>query len=475
MDINDFLSDLLKKDFKKNSKGKSLSHKIDAIKTVSDPIPDTDYELDTDQKELFDLVENTNTNVFIQGQAGTGKSTFINYLKKYSDKRIRIVCPTAVAAINVGGTTIHSLFKLPFSDFFIFDDLLKEKRQKLKSILNKTDLLIIDEVSMVRPDMLDIIDLLSKQAKGKDEPFGGLQMLLIGDLCQLPPVIKSNAYHIFKEAYGHRNPYFFDANSYKAGNFEKIELTKVYRQSDKELLKNLIRVRENKDVDEAVEYFNTCKITDEEVLNTAMTITPYKQVAENINQQRLGELETPVHTYVCQTKGTFDEAKECPSPRVLTLKKGALVIFNKNNSPSWINGTSGIIEKLEDDSITVKVLKTGESVAVKREEWKSYQYDYDRETGTVVEKEVGTFIQFPLQLGYALTIHKAQGKTLDKVVIDLNRGAFAHGQLYVALSRTRKKADIHLTKRIDVSDIIMDDRIVEFLNKNNSITFINNF
>lgn len=463
MDITDFLTNLLKKDFKKESKGKSVSSVVKAIKTVSNPMPDIDYELDETQSELFDLIENTHTNVFIQGQAGTGKSTFINYLKKYSDKRIRIVCPTAVASINIGGTTIHSLFKLPFSDFFIFDELLKEPRKKLKSILNKTDLLIIDEVSMVRPDMLDIIDLLSKQARGKEEPFGGLQVLLIGDLCQLPPVIKSNAYHVFKEAYGHRMPYFFDANAYKAGNFEKVELTKVYRQSDKELLKNLIKIRENKDVDEAVEYFNTCKIEDEDILNTAMTITPYKSVAENMNQKRLGELTTPVHTYVCQTKGTFDDSKESPAPRVLTLKEGALVIFNKNNPPQWINGTSGIIEKLEDDSITVKILNTGISVAVKREEWKNYQYDYDRETGTVIEKEVGSFIQFPLQLGYALTIHKAQGKTLDKVVIDLNRGAFAHGQLYVALSRTRTKADIHLNKRIDVSDIIMDDRVVDFI------------
>lgn len=442
---------------------KKFKETVRAIETVSKPMPNIDYELDETQSELFDLIENTQTNIFIQGQAGTGKSTFINYLRKHSDKRIRVVCPTAVAAINIEGVTIHSLFNLPLSDFFIFDELLKEPRKKLKSILNKTDLLIIDEISMVRPDTLDSIDLLSKQARGNDKPFGGLQMLLIGDLCQLPPVIKSNTYHVFKEAYGHRMPYFFDANSYKAGDFTKIELTKVYRQSDKELLNNLIKIRENTDIDNAVEYFNTCKIEDEEILNTAMTITPYKSVAENINQKRLGALETPIHTYVCQTKGIFDDAKECPAPRVLTLREGALVIFNKNNFAQWINGTSGIVEKLEDDVIRVKVLNTGITVSVKREEWKSYQYDYDRETGTVVEKEIGTFIQFPLQLGYALTIHKAQGKTLDKVVIDLNRGAFAHGQLYVALSRTRTKADIHLNKRIDVSDIIMDDRVVEFI------------
>jgi len=463
MNIIEFFSDVLNKDVTKQSGRKSVCSIENAIKAVSSPMPDIDYELDDVQQELFNTVENTNTNLFIQGQAGTGKSTFINYLKKHSDKRIRIVCPTAIAAINIGGSTIHSLFNLPLSDFFMFDELLKEPRRKLKSILNKTDLLIIDEVSMVRPDMLDAIDLLSRQARGRDEPFGGLQMLLVGDLCQLPPVIKSNAYHVFKEAYGHRIPYFFDANAYKTGIFEKIELTKVYRQSDKELLKNLIKIRENKDVDEAIEYFNTCKIADDEVLNTAMTITPYRQVAENINQRRLGELDSPVRNYVCQTKGTFDDSKDSPAPRVLTLKKGALVIFNKNNSPSWINGTSGIIEKLEDDVVTVKILKTGETASVKREEWKSYQYDYDRETGSVVEKEIGSFIQFPLQLGYALTIHKAQGKTLDKVIIDINRGAFAHGQLYVALSRTRKKSDINIPKKLDVADVIMDKRVIEFI------------
>lgn len=429
--------------------------------SLSSSMPD--IELDKDQKKSFDLVENTEINLFIQGQAGTGKSTFINYLKKHSDKRMTLICPTAIAAINIGGATIHSLFRLPLSDFFMFDELLKEKRPKLKSILKKTDLLIIDEISMVRADMFDAIDLLSQQARGNNDPFGGLQMLVIGDLCQLPPVIKSNTYQINQDVYGHRMPYFFDSNAYKKGCFTKVELTKVYRQSDKELLQNLIKIRKNEDVESAVEYFNTCKIDDEEILNTAMTITPYKSVAESINQKRLGELDTPVQTYVCQTKGIFDEAKECPAPRVLTLKVGALVILNKNNRPQWINGTSGIIEVMGNDTITVRVLKTGISTVVKREKWQSFKYDYDKENGKVVETEIGSFIQFPLQLGYALTIHKAQGKTLDKVIIDINRGTFAHGQLYVALSRTRKKEDIHITKRIDDSDVIIDPRISEFL------------
>ena len=186
-------------------------------------------------------------------------------------------------------------------------------------------------------------------------------------------------------------------------------------------------------------------------------------MAESINQKRLGDLPTKIHTYVCQTKGSFDDTKNSPAPRVLTLKVGALVIFNKNNAPIWINGTSGIVVELQEDVIKVRILHSGDVVSVKREEWKIYAYDYDRDTGTVIEKEIGSFVQFPLQLGYALTIHKAQGKTLDKVIIEMSKGAFASGQLYVALSRTRRKTDIHISKRIDESDVMIDNRIVEFL------------
>ncbi len=425
-------------------------------------MPCAQYKLDKAQSQLFDLIESSDKNVFVQGQAGTGKSTFINYLKTHSKKNIRLVCPTAIAAINIGGVTIHSLFKLPLSDFFIADQVLKEPRRQLKSVLKKTDLLIIDEVSMVRPDMLDMIDLLCQQAKQNSKPFGGLQMLLIGDLCQLPPVIKSTAYQVFEKAYGYKMPYFFDAKAYKNGAFCKVELTKVYRQQDKTLLENLIKIRQSKDVEKAIEYFNSCKIADENIIMTAMTITPYKSVADNINRWRLSSINAPTRTYQCQTKGVFDNAKDTPAPKSLTLKVGALVIFNKNGT-LWINGTAGIVEKLDNDVISIRLLQTGTLVTVQREEWKSHTYEYDRETGQVKEKETGSFVQFPLQLGYALTIHKAQGKTLDKVIIDIDKGAFAHGQLYVALSRTRKKEDMHLLKRIDESDIITDPRINAFL------------
>ena len=229
------------------------------------------------------------------------------------------------------------------------------------------------------------------------------------------------------------------------------------------MLDNLIKIRQNCDIYAAIEYFNTCRIDDAETLKNAMTITPYRQVAEDLNNQRLNALNTPDVTYDCQTFGTFATAKDTPAPSSLTLKVGALVIFNKNNGSIWINGTGGIVEDLGEDIVTVRILSSNKLVPVEREEWTSYKYDYDSLTDTVFEKEVGKFVQFPLQLGYALTIHKAQGKTLDKVIIDINRGAFDHGQLYVALSRTRKKSDIHLSRQISARDVIIDRRIVEFL------------
>lgn len=421
----------------------------------------TPAKLDDVQQALFDAIENTNANIFVQGQAGTGKSTFVQYLKARTRKDICIACPTAIAALNIGGVTLHSLFRFPFSDFFILEKL--ELAQKTKQILQKRDLLIIDEVSMVRPDMLDAIDMLAQQARRNSAPFGGLQVLLIGDLCQLPPVIKSDAKHVFEREYGHKEPYFFDARAYREGNFKKVELTRIYRQSDAELLRHLQVIRSGEDVVESVEYFSTARIRDLDALKTAVTITPYRKAVDDMNASRLDALKTEPRSYVCATEGSFDASKETPAPAVLTLKVGALVIFNRNISPECINGTSGIVTALDSDVISVRLVENDMTVAVKREKWPKYSYEYNRDTGKVEEKEVGAFHQFPLQLGYALTIHKAQGKTLDKVIIDMNRGAFAHGQLYVALSRTRRKADMHILKRVDESDVILDKRVVEML------------
>lgn len=434
----------------------AIDHEHKLQKPVTAP-----HSLDDVQRDLFEAIEKTQDNFFVQGQAGTGKSTFVQYLKDHSSKRLRVVCPTAIAALNVGGVTIHSLFQFPFSDFFILENL--EVKRKTAQILQKTDLLVIDEVSMVRPDMLDAIEMIARTARKNNAPFGGLQVLLIGDLCQLPPVITSGVKHVFEREYGHTEAYFFDAAAYRNGDFCKVELTKVYRQHDMELLNHLANIRTDEAIEEAVAYFNTAKIRETEVVKTALTITPYRRVADGINAARLDSLQAPARTYACTVSGQFDDKAETPAPRVLTLKVGALVIFNRNISPECINGTSGIVAGMDDDAISVR-LRSGSTVAVAREKWQKFAYEYNRDTGKVEETEVGTFTQFPLQLGYALTIHKAQGKTLDKVIIDMDKGTFAHGQLYVALSRTRAKMDMHILKRVDESDVILDKRVVDFLN-----------
>ncbi len=425
-----------------------------------------EYPLDSEQQEIFEKIEKTKTNIFIHGEAGSGKSSFIQYLKNHSSKRIRLACPTAIAALNIGATTLHSLFQLPLSDFIILNELNKTKRYKLSSILSKTDILVIDEISMVRPDILDAVDYLCRVARHNNlQSFGGLQLVLVGDLCQLPPVIKSNAYEIFEKEYGNRLTYFFDSKAYVNGHFEKYELKKIYRQSDKTLLKNLSNIRRGKDLKSSIKYFNDSKFENSDEIKTAITITPYRQTAERINEKNLNKINEQEVIYEAKLKGSFETAKDFPSPKTLCLKKGALVIFNKNNANEWINGTSGIVEDLSENAIKVRLLSGGRVVYVKREEWKSFSYDYDILSGEITERETGVFTQFPLQLGYALTIHKAQGKTLDKVIIDLSGGAFDHGQAYVALSRTHTKSDIHLIRDLKESDIILDSRVLEFLQK----------
>ncbi len=429
-----------------------------------------EFALDATQADLFHKIETTNNSYFIQGQAGTGKSTFIRYLKEHSKKKVRIACPTALAALHIGGVTLHSLFQLPLKDFFIIEEL--ELKKKTATILRKTDILVIDEASMIRPDILDAIDLLCKHARGNFLlPFGGIQIILIGDLCQLPPVIKAVTYPIFRAKYGHAEAYFFDAPAFKNGHFSTIVLTKVYRQEDTTLLTHLIDLRHYRKINQAVDFFNEAQIKNEIDRETAVTITPYKATAEKINQSRLNALNGEIKIYEAERNGSFTKITETPAPQILTLKEGALVIFNKNNPPYWINGTTGIILQLDDDFIWVQLTSNHKTVLVKRETWESFIYEYNKETDEIIEKLNGTFTQFPLQLGYALTIHKAQGKTLNKVIIDMERGAFAHGQLYVALSRTRSYQDIHLKNKLYTTDIIVNSRVLAFLrNQLNSVS-----
>ena len=414
--------------------------------------------LNQTQMDAFNAIEHTGSNVLILGQAGTGKSTFIQYLKTASAKRIVCACPTAVSALNIGGQTIHSLFRIPPRDF-IMPEILR-LRARTRNILVATDVLVIDEISMVAPDLLDAMDILARNARHNNAPFGGIQIVAIGDMFQLPPVIKHDSEHYYEQFYEHKNAYFFDSNVYKRAHFVKYDFDTVYRQSDKELLDNLVRLRHN-DVS-ALGFFNNCRIADESVLKNAVIITPFRAVADRINADRLNQIPMPEVEYVGEMSGNFTE-NDVPAPMNLRLKEGALVMFVKNGD-RWHNGSIGRVEQLNPKEIIVQLLDDEKNavVVVKPEKWGKIEYVLD-EQSRVTENEIGAYKQFPLTLGYAMTIHKAQGKTLTKVIVDISRGAFAHGQTYVALSRTRHANDMHIVKPLSAKDVIFDERVLDFV------------
>ncbi len=413
--------------------------------------------LNPTQTSAFNTIESTHSNMLILGQAGTGKSTFVNYLKAVSKKRIICACPTAVSALNIGGATIHSLFQIQPRDF-IMPEFLKLKA-KTRNILTAADILIIDEISMVAPDLLDAMDILARQARRDNAPFGGLQVVAIGDLFQLPPVITRDAAALYQQNYEHSNAYFFDSNAYKRANFIKYDFDLVYRQSDAALLENLRRLRGN-DAG-ALAFFNDCRIDDVARRENAVIITPFRAVAERINAARLAQIAAPEVVYNGELSGNFSE-RDVPAPLNLTLKVGALVVFVKNGD-KWHNGSIGVVRSLAAREIVVQLLNdTRDVVSVKPEKWEKIEYSRD-ENDRLMENEVGAYKQFPLNLGYAMTIHKAQGKTLDAVVVDISRGAFAHGQAYVALSRTRRAADMHVAAQLRPRDVIFDQRVINFV------------
>ncbi len=410
------------------------------------------------QKQAFNTIEHTHSNVLIMGQAGTGKSTFVNYLKSASAKRIVCACPTAVSALNIGGQTIHSLFQIQPRDF-VMPEFLKLKA-KVRNILVATDILIIDEISMVAPDLLDAMDLLARQARHDNAPFGGIQVVAIGDLFQLPPVITEDAKKYYEQEYGFENSYFFDSHVYQRADFVRFSFDTVYRQNDGELLKNLVRLRDG-DLS-ALEFFNCCKIEDVVRRQNAVLITPYRAMAENINAARLHAINAPEVAFIGELSGNFSE-KDVPAPMRLVLKVGALVVFVKN-SDKWHNGSMGRVLEIGARDIKVELLNAAHTiVSVKPEKWEKIEYVRD-ENDRLQEHEIGAYKQFPLNLGYAMTIHKAQGKTLDAVVVDISRGAFAHGQTYVALSRTRAACDMHVASLLKPKDVIFDKRVLDFMN-----------
>lgn len=405
-----------------------------------------------------EYVQSTNRCVFLTGKAGTGKTTFLHNLQHKTHKQMVIAAPTGVAAINAGGTTLHSLFQLPFAPF-VPTDLSRRKlvssikmRAERRKVLYELELLVIDEVSMVRADVLDAVDTLLRHFKSRhSEPFGGVQVLLIGDMFQLSPVVQDAEWQLLRAYY--KGPYFFQSRVFQEMKPVYIELDKVYRQQSEDFIGLLNQVRNNCLTTEGYELLNKRYIPDyknDDGADFHITLTTHNYQADKINREQLAGIQNLTRTYPAVVVGDFME-KNYPADDLLEIKPGARVMFVKNDEQHprrFYNGKTGMVEKLEDDAVIVEA--DGLKIKVERMVWKNIRYTVDRDTGQIVEEETGRFTQFPLRLAWAITIHKSQGLTFDKVIIDAGR-AFAPGQVYVALSRCRSLEGIVLLSPISTA------------------------
>lgn len=413
--------------------------------------------------EAWDFLEHSNENIFITGKAGTGKSTFLNYVRKNSAKNVAIVAPTGVSALNVKGQTIHSFFGL--DPHFI--DVDKIGRRRNKQIYKNLELLIIDEISMVRADVFSGLEkVLRVNGPVEGAPFGGVQICVIGDLFQLPPVVTRDESEIFHAFY--ETPFFFSSMAFDWAQFKLVKFDKVFRQSEQPFVQALNKLRVGYADDGLLSYLNTrYGVDDTQAPSDIVTLCTTNKMAEFMNEKALSALETESRLY----KGKLERAEKWsgrtfPSPESLVLKLDALVMFTKNDPDKrWVNGSVGKVEALREKEVDV-ILMEGllpKKVTVSAEKWSAIRYVFDEETESLKEEEIGSYTQLPLMLSWAVTIHKAQGKTLDWVKIDLGTGTFAPGQLYVAMSRCRTFEHIFLKKPVRRRDIQSDLRIQNFI------------
>lgn len=426
------------------------------------PDPLAGIEVIEEYKRVKGLLEAGFPIVFVSGKAGTGKSTLIHYIRHSYKSNVVVVAPTGVAALNVHGSTIHSYFHFP--PRIINEDDIEPVRDR--KLYTKLDLLIVDEISMVRADVIDAMDLfLRKNGRDASFPFGGTQLLLVGDLFQLPPVVtRSEESMLFSRRY--TSPYFFSARVMDKCQIAPVGLEKIFRQRDPEFAALLNQVRIAANLDTVVPLVNTACYRDEESDNSILTLTCTNAVADRTNQAELDKLHGSARTYTGEVSGKFAvDDERLPSPLNLALKPGAQVMFTKNSSgKAWVNGTLGKVVELLDNSIKIELITdhVGAVHDVQRETWESFKYTYDYQQDKIVPTTTGKYVQFPLVLAWAVTIHKSQGKTLERVKVDLGTGAFASGQVYVALSRCRSISDIRLVRPIDIRDVKCDQRILRF-------------
>jgi ATP-dependent exoDNAse (exonuclease V) alpha subunit len=429
----------------------------------------------TEAQKVIDLYIDTKENIFVTGKAGTGKSTLLHHLRKITKKTPVVVAPTGVAAINVKGQTIHSFFKL--KPGFELDEAKNMSLKRLNMALyTKLETVFIDEISMVRADLLDAIDVFLRRVRGKKEPFGGVRMIFFGDLFQLPPVMTDNDRYRFENVY--ESPFFFSAKVFNPTNLfidsfqlKTIQLETIYRQKENDFVDVLNAIRENKVTQKQLDFLNE-KVDPNAVStkeNKMIHLVTTNRRANMINTVKLDQIKSEDIEFKAHKRGEVEKLQ--PNDDIVTVKIGAQVMFiNNDQDGKWVNGSIGeIIEHFKDtdpesgeyiDGLRVK-LDTGKTVFVTPYTWDISRYNF--KANKFVREEIGSFTQIPLKLAWAITIHKSQGKTFNHVAIDLERGSFAHGQTYVALSRCTSMEGLILKRPIQKSDIILDPKVLEFL------------
>ena len=435
-------------------------------------------ETNVEFNHAANLVENTNELIYLTGKAGSGKTTFLKYIKQTTTKKTVVLAPTGVAALNAGGQTIHSFFKIPPSVFVPDDFRLRTKadpndedkrtifdyfryKKGHKTLILGMELLIIDEISMVRCDLLDVVDrILRVFREREEEPFGGVQVVLIGDAFQLPPIAQTDHWDILKGYY--ETPFFFSSLALKGSSYSYIELKKIYRQNELEFIDLLNKVRVNQITQDDLNLLNSRfqpAIFKNDNLNY-ITIATHNRIVDETNKRKLDELPAELRVYKSDITGDFPNMM-MPTEQDLKLKEGAQIMFIKNDAEKkYFNGKIGKIKKLDDEKIIVK-FPEGKDVEVKKYTWSNIKYSWNAANKKIDEETVGDFTQFPIKLAWAVTVHKCQGLTFDNVIADLS-GAFSPGQVYVALSRCTSISGLVLKSRVSRSVIKTDPHVIKF-------------
>lgn len=422
----------------------------------------SDFRLEDDLAAAYHMMEFTSETLFLTGRAGTGKSTLLNYFRKTTTKKHVVLAPTGLAALHVGGGTIHSFFGFPLRTLVKDDPEIQPwgKGHPRLRILRKMETLIIDEVSMVRADVLDAIDLSLRLNMNNDLPFGGKQLIFIGDVFQLSPVVSSQDFQS-TDLDAYESPYFFSADAFRASRPKVVELKKIYRQQDDDFIYLLNRIRMNNADGHDLEALNRRYRPGEDEHEFAVSLTSINAIADQVNLQKLMALKTHGEVYRGKTDGAFDQ-RLFPASLQLSLREGAQVMMVKNDLQGrWVNGTIGIVDQLTPEVIMVR-FADGAVHRIEPVMWERKAYTWDKQLNTITFEVLGTYTQYPIRLAWAMTIHKSQGLTFDNIAIDMGRGAFAHGQLYVALSRCRTLEGITLKSKINARDMIVDEAVEYF-------------